>query len=145
MTHKLRTRLKDDTGSVSAMVAAFAIALFAVIGLVVDGGGKIWAKQRAATAASEAARAGGQAIVGPSAMRGLTPTIDTQAAVQAARKYLTASDVQGTVAITGGQTLTVTTRATHKPIILGLIGIGEMSVEETSSARLARGIRTEGN
>ena len=141
----IRSRLSEDRGSILLFVAVLVPALLVMCGLVVDGGGKIWAKQRASSAASEAARAGGQAIVGPDAVRGLTPTIDSSAAVAAARKYLRAAGVQGTATITGRQTLTVTATATHKPLFLSMIGIGEMTVTSSSSARLASGIRNEGN
>lgn len=146
MISNIRRRLiAEDTGSAALFFAVLAPALLVICGLVVDGGGKIWAKQRASTAASEAARAGGQAIVGSTAIRGQTPTIDSAAAVSAARNYLRAAGVTGTATITGGQTLTVTATASHQPLFLSMIGIGEMTVNSSSSARLARGIRTEGN
>ncbi|MDP9241277.1 MAG: pilus assembly protein TadG-related protein, partial [Actinomycetota bacterium] len=59
-----------DRGSVSVFFVVAAIAMLTMLGLVVDGGGKIRAIQRADAAAAEAARQGGQAIVAAPAVQG---------------------------------------------------------------------------
>ena len=68
MLSPLRSRLRDDDrGSLSLFVVVVFVALLVTIGLVVDGGGKIRALQRADAVAAQAARAGGQAIVASTA------------------------------------------------------------------------------
>ena len=54
----------------SLFVIVLAVALLAAVGLVVDGGGKIRALERADETAREAARAGTQMLEVPAAVRG---------------------------------------------------------------------------
>src|SRR5581483_8008697 len=53
-----RLQRRDDDGSVTAFVAVLLVALFALMGLVVDGGTAISAQQSAVDEAEQAARAG---------------------------------------------------------------------------------------
>jgi hypothetical protein len=77
-----------------------------VVGLVVDGGVKIRAIQRADTLAAEARRAGGQAIRVPLAITGEAPLAVARAAAAAAEAYLRTDEVTGDVVITtAAQTL----------------------------------------
>ena len=62
-------------GSVTVFFAVAAIGLFAMVGLVVDGGTKVKAIQRADRVAAEAARAAGQAIDVPTAIVGDVPVV----------------------------------------------------------------------
>lgn len=55
-------RRPTDRGSLAIYVALLAPAIFALAGLVIDGGGAMVAKQRAADQAEQAARAGANAI-----------------------------------------------------------------------------------
>ncbi|WP_346342020.1 pilus assembly protein TadG-related protein, partial [Streptomyces sp. SID2563] len=55
-------RTYDDRGGIAVYSAIITVALLAVIGITVDGGGKLRATERADAIAMEAARAGGQAI-----------------------------------------------------------------------------------
>lgn len=55
-------RRPDDRGSLSIFVVVLAPAILALAGLVIDGGGALVAKQRAADQAEQAARAGANAI-----------------------------------------------------------------------------------
>lgn len=144
MTRTMRGRTAHaaahDDGSISLFAVVVAIALMLIIGLVVDGAGKVQAQQRAQAAAREAARAGGQAIQVPPAVRGQTPTIDTGTARAAAQTYLTAASVQGTVSIQGGTTIVVDTTTTYTPIFLSIAGIGTQSVTGHAEARLVRAV-----
>ncbi|MCU0294599.1 MAG: hypothetical protein MUD05_00940, partial [Candidatus Nanopelagicales bacterium] len=89
------------------------VGLLALVGLVVDGGAKVRAVQRADTLAAEAGRAGGQAINVPAAITGDAPTVDARAAVAAAQDYLIRNGVNGTVNVTdAGRTLIVTVTST---------------------------------
>ena len=123
----------------SLFVVVIAVAMMLMIGLIVDGGRKVRAIQRADAVAAEAARAGGQAIVAGPAIRGEGVRADTAPARRAAEAYLTSAGVSGTVTVAGGQ-LTVTTSVGYKPVFLGLIGVGSLTGDGHSTVRLVRGL-----
>src|SRR4029453_14995843 len=62
------------TGTHTLFLVISVVGLLRVVGLVVDGGVKIRAVQRADTLAAEARRAGGQAIRGPLGTPGEPPS-----------------------------------------------------------------------
>ena len=136
-----RRRLgSTDSGSVSVFVAVAAFAVLVLTGLVVDGSGKIRALQRADATAQEAARAGGQVLALPEAVRGQSSRVQATAAAAAARSYLRDAGVDGQVAVLdGGQGLRVTTSLTYQPTFLSLIGIHALGVTGHADARLVRG------
>lgn len=137
----MRHLRRDERGSTSLFFVVIVIALFAMIGLVVDGGGKIRSLQRADSVANEAARAGGQAIQGPAAVEGTGAVIDPQAAKQAAQSYLSAAGVDGSVDIINGTRLKVTVTTHYDPVFLDLIGAGgQMTTTGTAEVRLVQGI-----
>ena len=122
-----------------AVVAA--LALLVLVGLVVDGGAKVRAVQRADALAAEAARAGGQAIVLPAAIQGRPPRADPAAAVAEANAFLARQGVTGTVAVTdAGRSLDVTVTTSTPTVFLSLIGIGDLAVTGHASATLVRGV-----
>lgn len=117
------------------------LALLILIGLVVDGGGKVRAVQRADAIAAEAARAGGQAIVLPAAIQGQPPRVDPAAAVAAANAFLARRRLAGTVTVTGGGRSLDVQVQTHTPtVFLSLIGIGDLVATGHASATLVRGV-----
>jgi Flp pilus assembly protein TadG len=131
-------RRDDDRGAITLFVVVFTVALLAAVGLVVDGGGKVRALQRADEAAREAARAGSQMLDVPSAVRGQGVRIDPAGAARAARAYLAAADVDGTVTVEGNA-VRVSTSLTYEPVFLSLAGVGPMTVTGTASARPVAG------
>jgi Flp pilus assembly protein TadG len=128
----------DERGTISLFVIVITVALLAAIGLVVDGGGKIRALERADEAAREAARAGSQMLDVPAAVRGERVEVDPGAAGRAARAYLAAAGVQGTVSVSGGL-VTVSTRVEYRPVFLSLVGVGPVAVTGEASARPVMG------
>lgn len=135
-----RRQVHDERGTVTLFVVTIAVGLLLVVGLVVDGGGKIRSLQRANTAADEAARAGGQAIIEPRAVKGNGASIDIVAAKTAAQQYLSAAGVNGTATLIDGTRLKVTTTTTYKPIFLGLMGVEKITTSGESTVRLVQGI-----
>jgi hypothetical protein len=110
-----------------------------MVGLAVDLTGQVHAQQHARTVAAQAARAGGQELNAPRAVRGLEVRANPRAAAQAARAYLAASDVDGSVSVQGaGTRLVVTTSDTYSTRFLSIIGLRGMTVTGTAEARLAR-------
>ena len=131
-----------DQGSVTPFTLLTALALMLAVGLVVDGGQKLQALQRADTTAEEAARAAGQAIQPAPSIRGQAPQVDAAAATAAAQAHLSAAGVSGTVAI-DGPVITVTTTATEPTVFLAAIGITALTADGTARARLVRGVSEE--
>jgi Flp pilus assembly protein TadG len=131
-----------ENGSVSLLLVVAVLAMLIAVGLVVDGGQKLRATQRADNAAAEAARAAVLTVQPGATVRGLTPRVDTAAAIRAAQDYLTAAGVTGSTHVTAGR-VTVTTSVSFLPSVLSLIGLGQQIVTGQATARLARGVSTE--
>lgn len=132
---------EGDEGSVTLFVVVAVVGLLVLIGLVVDGGTKVRALQRADRLAAEAGRAGGQAIDVPAAITGEPPTIDARAAVGAAQAYLRANGVTGSVSVgDAGRSLTVNVTTTANTVFLGLVGVNTMTVRGSAKVSLVRGV-----
>lgn len=127
-----------DRGSWSAYAVVTFAGLMLLVGLVVDGGAKIQATERAEAVAREAARAGGQAVQSGAAMRGTGAYADAAAARAAATSYLDAAGVTGTVTVVDGQTVQVTATGSAPTVFLNIVGIGEVSGTGEAEARIAR-------
>jgi hypothetical protein len=127
-----------DEGSISLFMVVMAVALLAAVGLVVDGGLKVRALQRADEAAREAARAGSQMLDVPAAVRGDAVAVDSAGAARAARSYLAAAGVAGTVRVSGN-VVAVSTRVDFTPVFLTFAGVGTSTVTGTASARPVSG------
>lgn len=125
-----------ERGSVTLWVAVMVIAFFAIIGLVVDGGGAVRATQEADAIAREAARAAGQAITQSAQAAGnKTVTLDTATARFAAQKYLASAGAAGRVSVDGA-TITVTATVRYQPMFL--TALGPLAVTGTAFARAAK-------
>ncbi|MFJ6214199.1 hypothetical protein ACIQGZ_12820 [Streptomyces sp. NPDC092296] len=125
----------------SIFVALCAVGLLAVLGIVIDCGGRLRAIERADALAQEAARAGGQQIDPASTMSGGPLTVDPEAARRAAKAYLTANGVRGSASVdAAGRTIHVTVDGTYDTALLGVIGIGSMTVHGEGSASLVHGV-----
>ena len=131
-------RRRDERGSITVWLALASFVMMFLVGLAVDLGGQVHAHERAHDVAAQAARAGGEEVSGGTAIQGRTLTIDPAAARAAAQRYLDAAGVTGTVAITNGDTITVTVDDSYNPRFLGLLGIDRLDVSGTATARLVR-------
>lgn len=127
-------RCREDEGSITLFVIVLTLGLLAAVGLVVDGGGKIRALERADETAVEAARAGSQMLDVPAAVRGDRVAVDPALAARAARAYLRAARVTGTVTVERGAVV-VSTSVTYHPVFLSVVGVGPLTVTATASAR----------
>jgi Flp pilus assembly protein TadG len=124
-----------DEGRIALLVVVLTFAVLVMIGLSVDGGGKLRALQRADRIASEAARAAGQAIAAPQAIRGGDKVVDPAAAAEAAQSYLGDAGVTGSVAISEDRKrITVTVTIVYDTVFLGLIGIDSLPATRQASA-----------
>lgn len=122
-----------DGGYATAFVVVITLALMAVIGLAVDGGGAAAAHARAQGAAAEAARAGADEIdLSFFRATGIT-RLDPAAARAAAADWLAAVEHTGTVAATDAE-VTVTVTGSEPTQILGIVGVGAIEVTATATA-----------
>ncbi|MFI8301728.1 TadE/TadG family type IV pilus assembly protein [Streptomyces nigra] len=132
---------RDDQGGVTVFVAVCVLVLIGIIGIAVDGGGKMRATQRADYIAGEAARAGGQAIDPAQAINGNAIVVDPQDAMAAAQAYLHSAGALGTVSVSGdGKTLSVVVNGSHDTTFLAAVGIGSLAVTGHGTATLLHGV-----
>jgi len=139
-----RLRWRRDDGALTPMVVVFAAAIFMMIGLAVDGAGKMQALERATDLAQEAARAGGQALNLAQAVPGNKDVVDPSLARDAALGYLADAGVSGAdanVTVDPSLTrLTVSVTIVYHPIFLGLVLTNENWTETgTATAVLVVG------
>lgn len=127
-------RARDQRGSASIWAILVTAGAFTVLlGLVVDGGRAIDARIEATRAASQAARAGADAL-SPTSVRDGNDSIDTEAATARARTYLASAGLSGSVSVSG-QTVTVTVSGTSPNQILNAIGIRSFPINQSATAR----------
>ena len=118
--------------SVSVLTAGLMVSAALFLGLVVDGGAKASAVNRADAVAQEAARAGTQAAA-PAAGGA---TVDVAQGVAAAQSYLGAAKVPGVVTAEGADGIHVTATITEPTKVLALIGIDPFPTTGTADARV---------
>ena len=115
--------LHDERGVAgSAWIALLVMVMIMAIGISVDLTGLVNAKQKAFDLAHQAGRAAANQVDESEAMMGLTPSIDLGAASSAASGFLDAAGADGTVSVTGPQTLHVTVSVVYQPKILSFLG-----------------------
>lgn len=140
---RLRERLRAracDQGSLSLFFAVVTVALLMLMGLIVDGGGALTARNRAESLAQEAARAAGQQLDAAQAVQGEAIVADPDAAAAAARDYLASAGASGSASVgEGGTALSVTVHDTYQARFAGLIGMGTITVTGTAHANLHTG------
>lgn len=125
---------QQERGSATPFILILAVGLLIMVGLVVDGGGQVNAKDQANSVAQSAARA---AVVNISDATGGTPVIDAASAQTAAQTYIAAAGKTGTVTINGNN-VTVTVTSNYQTVFLSLAGINTLTGSATSTAQLAQ-------
>jgi hypothetical protein len=134
-------RIHGEEGALTAFVAVLALALFALIGLVVDGGAALTAKRSALDIAEQAARAGAGAVSVDQLRRGYVE-VDPAAAVRAATASLQAAGVHGSASVVGDE-VEVHDFIDEPTVILGIVGIRRIQVSADASATLVHGVAGE--
>ncbi|MDA8062338.1 MAG: hypothetical protein M0T80_07905 [Actinomycetota bacterium] len=131
---RLGTCLGDpESGTVTAFVVVFMLALLVMAGLVADGGLALSAKVQAIDDAQAAARAGAQAIDVPLYRATGQITLDPSEASADAEAFLARAGRTGTVSVAGDQ-VTVTVTITQPTQILSLVGIEHFTETGTGTA-----------
>lgn len=137
---RARNRPRDERGSISIWLVTSSFVMMMLVGLAVDLGGQVHAKQRAHNIAAEAARTGAQQVQAAPAIQGQYVRVDAAAARTTAEQYLAAAGIEGTVTVTGGDTIHVAVTDTYTPTFLSFIGIGDLTVTSDASARIVRSL-----
>lgn len=136
--------MKTDRGSASAFVAVAVLALLLMAGLVVDGGSKVRAIQRADRLAGEAGRAAGQQVDIAEAIAGRRPRVAPDAAVEAARRYLAHAGVEGVVTVSEDRREVSIDVTTSVPtVFLGLVGVQALEGRGHAVVELVPGVEEE--
>lgn len=133
-------RRRHERGSISVWMIASAIALIGIAGIGTDLSGQVHTKQHAQDVAAQAARVGAEQVSGD-VVSGTQASVNFVAARNAARAYLQAAGLNGSVNIVNGTTIEVKTSETYDTTFLGLLGISHLKVTGEAEAQL---IRTEG-
>jgi len=129
---------RPDSGSISAFVALLLVALIVLLGLVVDGGSVLSARQAATDEAEQAARAGAGAL-SVQALRAGSLQLDPGAAVAAAESYAAAAGHPGTATVSQG-VVTVVINFRVGTEVLGIVGIHSLPVSAVASATDLQGV-----
>lgn len=128
----------SDLGSITAFVALMLVAIFALVGLVVDGGSVLSAHQSAVDEAEQAARAGAGAL-SVEGLRTGSLQLDAAQAVTAAEQFTEAAGHPGKATVSGG-TVTVAVHYRIHTQILGIIGLSTLPVSASASAINVQGV-----
>ena len=139
----IRARARDEEGMVTAFVVLFTLALLLLAGLVIDGGLTLSARVQAIDEAQAAARAGAQAINIPLFRSTGQIALDSVQARQDAQSYLAATGHSGTVAVNGND-VEVTVTISQPMQILGIAGIGSLTVSGQGNAVAEHGVTGPG-
>ena len=132
-------RQRDERGSITVFYLLAAVGMAVIVGLGIDLGGMVYAKQHAYDVAAQAARVGGEAVRTDQVMAGQPMVLDASQGIAAAEAYLAAAGMTGTASV-GATTIEVTTRYEWTPVILGQFGIGAHEFTGIASARLVRAV-----
>jgi Flp pilus assembly protein TadG len=133
-----------DRGSLTLMLIVLMVALLALAGLVIDGGRKLDATEKAYAIAQEAARAGAGQVNTSAAYRSGTFKVAVPQALAAARAYLTSAGYRGSVTASGNR-IRVTVSVTEPTAVLSLIGIKTFKSTGRAVASLVTGVTGPGS
>jgi hypothetical protein len=138
---KLRAQrlTEDQDGRVTAFVVTIVTAVLLFAGLVLDGGLALTAKIRAVGEAQEAARTGAQEIDLAAYRADGTLRLLPQEASTAAHNYLAATGHTGKVSVVD-KAVNVTVTVSQPTQLLGLVGIGSITVTGAGQAQPQLGI-----
>lgn len=140
---RLDPRACGDRGSLTLMLLTLMVVMLAFAGLVVDGGRKLDATQKAYAIAQEAARAGAGQVNTSAAYRSGAYKVDIPQALAAARAYLHSAGYSGRVSASGNS-IRVTVHVTEGTTLLSLVGIDTLKSSGSAVASLVTGVTGPG-
>ncbi|ALJ22370.1 pilus assembly protein TadG-related protein [Microbacterium sp. No. 7] len=130
----LRKLRDEERGSITPFFVVFVPALVLIVGLVVDGAGKIQANENAQAIASGASRAAANAVAAQVVSNGGI-SLDNNRARTAATDYIEASGMTGTVNVVGNR-ITVSVETSYSTKFVSIIGIATLPAEATATAEI---------
>ena len=140
-------RARGEDGAAAVIILLLTPALFALGGLVLDGGTHLAARHRAAGLAEQAARAGADTL-DTNALRSTgTARLETDRAKQAACRYVRTVEPDTTCTATvrttpTGQEVYVRVQGRTATVLLGLVGVNTLRTDGVGTAQPVTGIRT---
>lgn len=136
--------MRSDRGSVTVFTAAVVGPLMLLLAAFVwDGTAKLRAGREAFNIAEEAARAGAGYVDRRTAYADGRYVVDQAAALRAVRSYLASTGYPGSASPVGTQAIRVRVRVTKPTLFLALIGVSDIAVTGTATARLVPGVEGE--
>lgn len=136
-------RAAGERGAISVFAVVVVLGLFVAIGLVVDGGARLRALQRANAIAGEAARSGAQAVDIDGGGIG-QPTIQGGPACAQAADYVSRSGGQlVSCGLVNATTIRVEAAVAYENVFLSLVGPPSGQETAAAQARLAFGVGEE--
>lgn len=130
----LRKLRDDERGSITPFFVVLVPALVLIIGLVVDGAGKIQANENAQAIASGASRAAANAVAAQVVSNGGV-SLDNNRARIAATDYIEASGMTGTVTVVGDR-ISVSVETSYATKFVSIIGITALPAEASATAQI---------
>lgn len=135
LIRRMLSRFHDDErGSITPALIVLVPALVLVIGLVVDGGGKVQENNRAQAIASGASRAAANSL-GSQVISNGTLTLNTFGARRTAEDYIAAAGMRGNVDVVGDRII-VTVNTEYDTKIVSVVGITTIPVHATATAQI---------
>jgi hypothetical protein len=128
-----RRRHLGDEGLVTAFVVLTAAALSSLLGLALEGGVALNARQAAYVEAEQAARAGASALT-TAGLRDGRIEIASGVAVATALEYMRAAGHPGRARVLGDQVIATVLPYRVPTPLLGIVGIGSLRVTATAAA-----------
>lgn len=130
--------MRREHGTVTAFVAVATVGFMLAVGLVLDGSRVLAARREAHDRAASAARAGAQAL-DVDGLRTRETRVDVTAGAAAARRHLREHGSRGRVRV-AGESVRVEVAVPVRMQLLGLVGMQEVTVTGSGSARMVRGV-----
>jgi Flp pilus assembly protein TadG len=136
-----------DSGAATVLLLLLTPALFALAGLVLDGGRQLTARQHAADLAEQAARAGADQLDTATLRATGTTQLDADTVARVACHFVstvepTATCIASIQRSPQGSQVQVQVRTVQRTVMLGLIGINAFHTAGTATAQPVTGIRT---
>lgn len=138
-----RTRKIDDQGGTELFMLVVVFALLIGLGLVVDGGGYMRAKDQAGWCAEQAARAAAERVDLIQVQTDGMAVVLSGPAASTASQSAADGGMVGTTTLNADGSVTVTCTTEYTPVVLAVVGGAPWSVTEQATARPARGISGE--
>lgn len=128
---------EGERGSSNLFLILTVVTLIVLVGLVVDGAGKVQTSAQAQHVAASAARAATGALAA-GVIEGEPLAIDAATAEQAALDYVAAAGMTGTAEVSG-DTITVSVETSYETLFVSLIGVSSLPAGGTATAQLIDG------